>query len=195
MKRVAFQMKVKKEQLKEYVKWHENVWPEMIEALKKSEWKNYSLFMRKDGMIFGYVEVPDSFTLALDRMSGEEINDKWQDLMAPYFEIPDGTHPDENMIELEEIFCDVNPNFPNHHPAPTVDENLKFLIECIKKNNFDFGVAQTRLDYGTHATHTVSQSRARSLPGSPGVPQCDSVAKLGSTDNGGVGTLVLEFGN
>jgi len=104
MKRVAFQMKVKKEQLKEYVKWHENVWPEMIEALKKSEWKNYSLFMRKDGMIFGYVEVTDSFTLALDRMSEEEINDKWQDLMAPYFEIPDGTHPDENMIELEEIF-------------------------------------------------------------------------------------------
>ena len=44
-------------------------------------------------------------------------------------------------IELEEIFCDVNPNFPNHHPDPTVDENLKFLIECIKKNNFDFGVA------------------------------------------------------
>ena len=37
-------------------------------------------------------------------MSEEEINDKWQDLMAPYFEIPDGTHPDENMIELEEIF-------------------------------------------------------------------------------------------
>ena len=35
MKRVAFQMKVKKEQLKEYVKWHENDWPEMIEALKK----------------------------------------------------------------------------------------------------------------------------------------------------------------
>ena len=54
MKRVAFQMKVKKEQLKEYVKWHENVWPEMIEALKRSGWKNYSLFMRKDGMILGY---------------------------------------------------------------------------------------------------------------------------------------------
>ena len=104
MKRVAFQMKVKKEQLKEYVKWHENVWPEMIEALKKSEWKNYSLFMRKDGMIFGYVEVPDSFTLALDRMSEEEINDKWQDLMAPYFENIGGEHSEERIIILEEVF-------------------------------------------------------------------------------------------
>ena len=76
----------------------------MIEALKRSGWKNYSLFMRKDGMILGYVEVPESFSSALDRMSEEEINDKWQALMAPYFEISDGTNPDENMIELEEIF-------------------------------------------------------------------------------------------
>ena len=104
MKRVAFQMKVKNAQLKEYLKWHENVLPEMIEALKKSEWKNFYLFMRKDGMILGYVEVPESFSSALDRMSEEEINDKWQALMAPYFEISDGTNPDENMIELEEIF-------------------------------------------------------------------------------------------
>tara|TARA_B100001750_G_C15475924_1_gene582466 strand:+ start:1370 stop:1693 length:324 start_codon:yes stop_codon:yes gene_type:complete len=104
MKRVAFQMKVKKDHLEEYVEWHKKVWPEMLEAIKRSGWNNYSLFMREDGLIFGYVEVPDSFSSALERMSKEEINDKWQDFMAPYFEIPEGTHPDGNMIQLKEIF-------------------------------------------------------------------------------------------
>ena len=104
MKRVAFQMKVKKVHLEEYVEWHKKVWPEMLEAIKRSGWNNYSLFMREDGLIFGYVEVPDSFSSALERMSKEEINDKWQDFMAPYFEIPEGTHPDGNMIQLKEIF-------------------------------------------------------------------------------------------
>jgi len=104
MKRVAFQMKVKKDHLEEYVEWHKKVWPEMLEAIKRNGWNNYSLFMREDGLIFGYVEVPDSFSSALERMSKEEINDKWQDFMAPYFEIPEGTHPDGNMIQLKEIF-------------------------------------------------------------------------------------------
>ena len=104
MKRVAFQMKVKKDHLEEYVEWHKKVWPEMLEAIKRSGWNNYSLFMREDGLIFGYVEVPDSFSSALERMSKEEINDKWQEFMAPYFEIPEGTHPDGNMIQLKEIF-------------------------------------------------------------------------------------------
>jgi len=104
MKRVAFQMKVKKDHLEEYVEWHKKVWPEMLEAIKRSGWNNYSLFMREDGLIFGYVEVPDSFSSALERMSKEDINDKWQDFMAPYFEIPEGTHPDGNMIQLKEIF-------------------------------------------------------------------------------------------
>ena len=46
MKRVAFQMKVKKDHLEEYVEWHKKVWPEMLEAIKRSGWNNYSLIMR-----------------------------------------------------------------------------------------------------------------------------------------------------
>jgi L-rhamnose mutarotase len=32
------------------------------------------------------------------------INAKWQEFMAPYFESPDGAHPDKTMVELEEVF-------------------------------------------------------------------------------------------
>ena len=45
MKRVGFLFKIKKEHQEEYKKHHKNVWPEMLDALKKHGWNNYSIFM------------------------------------------------------------------------------------------------------------------------------------------------------
>ena len=104
MKRVAFLLKVKEDKIEEYKHHHEKVWPEMLEALSRTGWKNYSLFMRDDGLLFGYFETPDSFQAALAGMSQEEINTKWQEFMAPYFEGIKGAHADEGMIQLEEVF-------------------------------------------------------------------------------------------
>lgn len=104
MKRVGFLLKVKPDMLAEYKKHHEAVWPEMLAALRKHGWHNYSLFMREDGTLFGYFETPESFQAALDGMAAEEINTKWQEFMAPYFESPDGAHADEMMLPLEEVF-------------------------------------------------------------------------------------------
>jgi len=103
MKRTAFILKVKPEKLDEYKKHHEAVWPEMLDALRRNDWHNYSLFLRDDGLLFGYFEAAESFQASLDGMAQEEINARWQAFMAPYFESISG-RPDENMIELEEIF-------------------------------------------------------------------------------------------
>jgi L-rhamnose mutarotase len=103
MKRIGFLLKVKQDKIEEYKKYHEAVWPEMLDALRRTGWHNYSLFMRNDGLLFGYFETPDSFEAALEGMSTEEINTKWQDFMAPYFEGV-GLHADQMMVELEEVF-------------------------------------------------------------------------------------------
>ncbi len=104
MKRVAFLLKVKEDKIPEYIKHHEAVWPEMLDALRRTGWHNYSLFMRDDGLLFGYFETPDSFQAALAGMSAEEINQRWQEFMAPYFEGLGGAHADESMMELKEVF-------------------------------------------------------------------------------------------
>ncbi len=104
MKRVAFLLKVKPEKLDEYKEHHKKVWPEMLDALHRTGWHNYSIFARDDGLLFGYFETPESFQAALDGMSKEEINQKWQDFMAPYFENLTGAHADESMMELPEVF-------------------------------------------------------------------------------------------
>jgi L-rhamnose mutarotase len=103
MKRIGFLLKVKEELIEEYKAHHQNVWPEMQEALRRHGWHNYSLFMRPDGLMFGYFEAAESFQASLDGMAKEEINAKWQEIMTPYFESASG-RPDENMAELEEVF-------------------------------------------------------------------------------------------
>ena len=103
MKRVGFLLKVKEDKLDEYKTHHEQVWPEMLDALRRTGWGNYSLFMRKDGLLFGYFEAVEDFDASLAGMAKEAINDKWQEFMAPYFENLSGA-VDENMIELEEVF-------------------------------------------------------------------------------------------
>ena len=104
MKRVGFLLKVKADKLEEYKKHHETVWPEMLEALRRTGWHNYSIFAREDGLLFGYFETPDGFQAALNGMANEEINTKWQDFMAPYFEDLSGAHADQSMLELDEVF-------------------------------------------------------------------------------------------
>ncbi len=104
MKRVAFLLRVKKDKIEEYKKHHQEVWPEMLDALRRAGWHDYSLFLRNDGLLFGCFKTPESFETALARMAKEPINAKWQDFMAPYFEALDGGRPDQRMIELEEVF-------------------------------------------------------------------------------------------
>lgn len=104
MKRIGFILRVKKEKISEYKKAHEKVWPEMKDALKRTGWHNYSLFIREDGLLFGYFETPIDFDMALKSMEKEPINEKWQTAMADLFEALGGKRADESMLELEEVF-------------------------------------------------------------------------------------------
>lgn len=104
MQRVGFLLKVKEDKVDEYKEHHEAVWPEMKEALRRNGWHNYSLFMREDGLLFGYFEAEESFQASLEGMEEEEVNERWQAFMAPFFEAPPGSRPDQNMVALEEVF-------------------------------------------------------------------------------------------
>ncbi|MBX9295725.1 phosphomannomutase/phosphoglucomutase [Chromobacterium vaccinii] len=43
--------------------------------------------------------------------------------------------------KVRELFCDVDGNFPNHHPDPAKPENLKDLIEALQKTDAEIGLA------------------------------------------------------
>lgn len=103
MQRVCFILHVKPHLLNEYKQAHENVWPEMRAALTKHGWHNYSLFLRPDGMLIGYVETPD-FKKAVAGMQTEPINAKWQAQMKDFFVELKGAAADTSMAPLEQVF-------------------------------------------------------------------------------------------
>lgn len=104
MQRVGFQLHVAPEHLDEYRARHSAIWPDMADALRRQGWHNYSLFVRPDGLLFGYVECEESFAASLEGMAGEEVNTRWQAWMAELFADNDGTPADQMMVELDEVF-------------------------------------------------------------------------------------------
>ncbi len=100
--RVCFLLQVRQDRLEEYKERHRAVWAEMRQALSETGWRNYSLFLRGDGLLMGYLET-DNFEAAREAMATREVNTRWQASMAPFFEL-DGQRPDQGLVRLEEIF-------------------------------------------------------------------------------------------
>jgi len=103
MQRICFVLQVRPERIDEYKERHRDVWPEMLQALRETGWKNYSLFLRPDGLLVGYLETED-FEKARAQMQARQINEKWQREMADFFMSLPGTAPDAAMTPLEEVF-------------------------------------------------------------------------------------------
>ena len=101
--RYCFQLQVRPDRIEEYVERHRAVWPEMLEALRDTGWRNYSLFLRDDGLLVGYVEAED-LEAAQAAMARTEVNSRWQSEMAEFFTGIDGRPPDEGFTLLTEVF-------------------------------------------------------------------------------------------
>lgn len=102
-RRVCFILQVRPDRAEEYRARHATVWPEMLAALRRAGWRNYSIFLRDDGTLVGYLEC-DDFTACLAAMQETEINARWQAEMAPFFANHPGIAPDAAMSPLTEIF-------------------------------------------------------------------------------------------
>lgn len=103
MRRVCFVLRIKPDRLEEYRRRHQAVWPRMRQALSDAGWRNYSLFVRPDGLLVGYLEC-ENFDEARAAMDRTEVNALWQAEMAEFFEDSDGVQPDRMMVGLDEIF-------------------------------------------------------------------------------------------
>ncbi len=121
MGRVCFTLQVRPERLAEYRERHAAVWPEMLAALRGAGWRDYSLFLRDDGLLVGYLQT-DDLAAAQAAMEATDVNRRWQADMAPFFVgddqrgssvgddqrgnsagLPDG-RPDRGLTVLDEVF-------------------------------------------------------------------------------------------
>ena len=86
--------------LDEYREAHRAVWPELLEALRDAGWRNYSLFLRDDGLLVGYAEA-DDLAVAQERVARTEVNARWQAAMAELFQTQGA--PDEANFKLRAV--------------------------------------------------------------------------------------------
>lgn len=103
MARYCFCLQVRPDRMTEYMQRHQSVWPDMLRALESTGWRNYSLFLRDDGLLVGYVEA-DDLKAAQSAMSALEVNTRWQAEMAAFFTGINGRPPDESFLLLTEVF-------------------------------------------------------------------------------------------
>ena len=103
LQRVCFLLKIKPQRLAEYKQRHQAVWPEMCDALAKAGWHNYSLFLRDDGVLIGYLETPN-FQETIRQMAQSDVNRRWQAEMAEFFEGAPDRLADEQIVPIPEVF-------------------------------------------------------------------------------------------
>jgi len=101
--RVCFQLQVDPARLDEYRDRHAAVWPEMLRAISDSGRRNYSLYLRADGLLIGVYETDDDAAsqraLELDPRTAA-----WEAEMAEFFVSLDGSRPDQGAPRLTEVF-------------------------------------------------------------------------------------------
>ncbi|MDQ0395855.1 L-rhamnose mutarotase [Labrys monachus] len=69
----------------EYRRRHDEIWPDMLEALRKAGVRNYNIF-RYGLTLFGYFET-DDLQRTIDALKDDPVNARWGDYMAPIMKI------------------------------------------------------------------------------------------------------------
>lgn len=102
--RVCFLLRLRPDHVEEYVAAHEQVWPEMLDALRRHGWRDYSLFVhRAEALVVGVVTCED-FAASLAAMEAEPVNARWQAAMSAHVLTPAGARPDQGFERLHEYF-------------------------------------------------------------------------------------------
>lgn len=96
MAQYAWVLEVRPGYEEEYKRRHDEIWPEMVEALKDAGIGNYSIF-RHGLKLFGYFET-DDLENTIDALGKSEVNARWGESMTPVMKVE--TDPTTNFPYL-----------------------------------------------------------------------------------------------
>ena len=101
MKRNAFKMKLKPGFEKEYIKRHDEIWPELSKVLTQAGVYDYSIFLDEETHILFAVQKLRADNTA-NQLPKNPVVRKWWDYMADIMEV----NPDNSPVEvsLQEVF-------------------------------------------------------------------------------------------
>lgn len=104
MRRFGMVLRVKPEALEAYKKYHEAVWPEVLDQIEKCNIRNYSIYL-KDGFLFSYFEyVGENYEADMAKMAADPKTQEWWAITEPMQEPLPTRKPGEWWAEMEEVF-------------------------------------------------------------------------------------------
>ena len=80
MERYAWKAIVKEGKIDEYVKRHNEIWPELVDVLKAAGIKNYTIW-NVGNELFGYYECEKGVQFAAETQAKSPVVDKWNEFM------------------------------------------------------------------------------------------------------------------
>jgi L-rhamnose mutarotase len=101
LERLCFTFEIRPGMEDEYKRRHDEIWPELVEAIKDAGFANYSLF-RRGTQIVAYAECHPDVATAFAKLGPTEVNARW----AKWFEDVIVSLTDENgdLYRLEEVW-------------------------------------------------------------------------------------------
>ena len=101
MERLCFTFEIRPGTEDEYKKRHDEIWPELVDAIKDAGFENYSLF-RRGTTVTAYVECHPDVATAFGKIAPTDVNARW----SRWFEdvIVSLTDGDGNLYRAEEVW-------------------------------------------------------------------------------------------
>jgi L-rhamnose mutarotase len=101
MERLCFTFEIKPGTEDEYKRRHDEIWPELVEAIEDAGLSNYTLFRRGTSVV-GYAECEPDVATCFARLGASEVNRRW----AEWFEeiIVSLVDEDGNLFRLDEVW-------------------------------------------------------------------------------------------
>ena len=104
MQRFGNLIRLKPEYEERYIILHKYVFPGVLEQIKKSGIRNYSIYLR-DGILFAYFEYTGSdFKADMDRMAQDPVTKEWWKLTDPMQEQLESGNGKDWWVTSEEVF-------------------------------------------------------------------------------------------
>lgn len=104
MQRFGSVLRVKPEAVDRYRAYHADVWPEVLDTIRRCNIRNYSIFL-KDGYLFSYYEYHGADHQAdMARMAADPKTQEWWSIMTPMQDPLPTRKEGEWWAEMEEVF-------------------------------------------------------------------------------------------
>src|SRR5712691_8836433 len=78
MERICFTFEIRPGAEEEYKRRHDEIWPELVEAIRAAGIRNYSLF-RRGTRVIAYAECHPDVATAFGKVGATDVNGRWSE--------------------------------------------------------------------------------------------------------------------